>query len=40
MQIVGSYIKNNFGELGIVTQGKNIGEVGHILEVSNAPKKN
>ena len=39
MKIVGAYVKNNFGELGIVTHGENIGDIGHILETSKTQKR-
>ena len=39
MKLVGSYINDNFAEIGVVTQGKNIGEVGHILKVSDSEKR-
>ena len=39
MKLVGAYIKDNFAELGIVTQGKNTGDIGHILETSKAQQR-
>ena len=39
MKLVGSYIDKNFAEIGIVTQGKNTGDVGHILQVSDSQKR-